>query len=99
MKQSDRGMVKYAPYQSLVEQASYLAKMLSVSPCRHKALASTIFRYTECIFWGWDVVAMFMITQADFSLDISLLLIAMFFTLSNIILRHRFHCICRLVPT
>lgn len=27
MKQSDRGMVKYAPYQSLVEQASYLAKM------------------------------------------------------------------------
>lgn len=27
MKESDRGMVKYAPYQSLVEQAKYLAKM------------------------------------------------------------------------
>ena len=27
MKDADRGMVKYAPYQSLVEQAKYLAAM------------------------------------------------------------------------
>ena len=27
MKQNDRGMVRYAPYQSLVEQSLYLAKM------------------------------------------------------------------------
>ena len=29
MKHEDRGMVKYAPYQSLVEQASSLARMRS----------------------------------------------------------------------